>query len=53
MKNIKITKTEHSTLSELDFDNIPLGKIFTDHMFICDYENGTWNNPRIIPMQNV
>ena len=24
MKNIKITKTEHSTLSKLDFDNIPL-----------------------------
>ena len=53
MKNIKVTKTEHSTLSELDFDNIHLGKIFTDHKFICDYENGTWNNPRIIPMQTI
>ncbi|MCF6306344.1 MAG: branched-chain amino acid aminotransferase [Flavobacteriaceae bacterium] len=53
MEAIKITKTEHSTLNELDFDNIPLGKIFTDHMFICDYENGTWNNPRIIPMQTI
>jgi len=53
METIKITKTDHSTLSELDFDNIPLGKIFTDHMFICDYENGTWNNPRIVPMQTI
>ena len=53
MENIKITKTENSKLSELDFDNIPLGKIFTDHMFICDYENGTWNNPRIVPMQTI
>lgn len=53
METIKITKTAHSTLSELDFDNIPLGKIFTDHMFICDYENGTWNNPRIVPMQTI
>ncbi|MFK5983208.1 MAG: branched-chain amino acid aminotransferase [Flavobacteriaceae bacterium] len=53
METIKITKTNHSTLSELDFDNIPLGKIFTDHMFICDYENGTWNNPRIVPMQTI
>ena len=53
MENIKITKTEHSTLSELDFDNIPLGKIFTDHMFICDYENGTWKNPRIEPMHSI
>ncbi len=53
METIKITKTENSKLSELDFDNIPLGKIFTDHMFICDYENGKWNNPRIIPMQTI
>lgn len=53
MENIKITKTEHSTLSQLDFDNIPLGKIFTDHMFICDYENGKWQNPRIEPMHTI
>jgi len=53
MEKIKVTKTEHSILSELDFDNIPLGKIFTDHMFICDYENGTWNHPRIVPMQTI
>ena len=53
MENIKITKTEHSKLSELDFDNIPLGKIFTDHMFICDYENGAWQNPRIEPVHAI
>ena len=29
---IKITKTEHSKVSEFDFDNIPLGRAFTDHM---------------------
>jgi len=53
MEHIKITKTEKSKLSELDFDNIPLGKIFTDHMFVCDYENGTWNNPRIEPIGTI
>ncbi|MBV1924141.1 MAG: branched chain amino acid aminotransferase, partial [Flavobacteriaceae bacterium] len=53
MENIKVTLTENSKLSELDFNNIPLGKAFTDHMFICDYENGTWNNPRIVPMQTI
>ena len=53
MENIKITKTEHSKLSELDFDNIPLGKIFTDHMFVCDYENGAWQNPRIEPIHEI
>ena len=29
-------------IDQIDFDNIPLGKAFTDHMFICDYENGEW-----------
>ncbi len=53
MDTIKITKTTHTKLNELDFDNIPLGKIFTDHMFICDYENGAWQNPRIVPMQTI
>ncbi len=53
MKNITITKTEQSKLSELDFDNIPLGKIFTDHMFICDYDNGEWHNPRIEPIKEI
>jgi branched-chain amino acid aminotransferase len=53
MQEITITKTKDSKLSELDFNNIPLGKTFTDHMFICDYENGAWKNPRIEPMHYI
>lgn len=48
--NIKETKVESSRASEVDINNIPMGIVFTDHMFICDYENGQWNNPRIEPM---
>ena len=51
--NIKITKVEHSKVEELDFNNIPLGKTFTDHMFICDYDNGKWINPRIEPLHHI
>ena len=47
---ISITKNEKSKIDALDFDNIPLGTTFTDHMFICDYENGQWVNPRIVPL---
>ena len=47
---IDITKVKESRVDTLDFDNIPLGTTFTDHMFICDYENGTWVNSRIVPM---
>ncbi|MCB0583955.1 MAG: branched-chain amino acid aminotransferase [Phaeodactylibacter sp.] len=47
--NIKITKTQKSRLSEVDFDNIPFGRVFSDHMFVADYHNGEWTNPRIEP----
>lgn len=48
--NINITKVEKSKVESIDFNNIPLGTTFTDHMFICDYENGVWVNPRIEPL---
>ncbi len=49
--NISINQVSQSRVNELDFDNIPLGRTFTDHMFICDYENGEWQNPRIQPLE--
>jgi len=51
--NISITKTEVSKIKDLDFNNIPLGTSFTDHMFVCDYQNGQWINPRIEPLQPI
>ncbi|MES2836664.1 MAG: branched-chain amino acid aminotransferase [Bacteroidota bacterium] len=44
---IKISPVTTSKVSEVDINNSTMGIHFTDHMFICDYENGTWNNPRI------
>ena len=44
-----IVPTQHSRLHEVDFDNLSFGTVFTDHMFVCDYENGTWGTPEIIP----
>jgi len=49
-KKINITKTSNSKVDALDFNNIPLGHTFTDHMFICDYEDGSWRNPRVEPL---
>jgi len=46
---IKVVKTTHSKLSKLDFSNLKFGSDFTDHMFVCDYKNGMWQNPRVEP----
>lgn len=46
---IKITANSKSRLAETDFNNIPFGKIFTDHMFVADFEDGAWKNLQILP----
>ena len=40
ISQIHIQKCVNSRAKDLDFDNIPLGKTFTDHMFLCSYESG-------------
>jgi branched-chain amino acid aminotransferase len=49
--DIQITKVERSKLNEMNFDNLPFGKYFTDHMLEADYENGEWKNVEIKPYQ--
>lgn len=46
---IAIEKVKKSRINEVDFANIPFGKIYTDHMFIADYRKGEWQNFRIMP----
>ncbi|MEL6989317.1 MAG: branched-chain amino acid aminotransferase, partial [Bacteroidota bacterium] len=46
---IKINRNPHSTLSNLDFNNIPFGKVFTDHMFVADFDGENWVDARIVP----
>jgi len=50
---IKTTTIAESNLSKIDINNIMMGKSFSDHIFICDYENGTWQNPRIEPISMI
>ncbi len=45
--NIKITKTKNSKIHTVDFNNIPFGKVFSDHMFVADYIDGEWTNMEI------
>ena len=47
--DIKITKNENSRLAKTDFENLPFGRTFSDHMFIADYVGGEWKNFQIVP----
>ncbi|MCX6324774.1 MAG: branched-chain amino acid aminotransferase [Sphingobacteriales bacterium] len=49
--DFNITKVERSKLNDIDLENIPFGKYFTDHMLEVDYENGEWKTVEIKPYQ--
>jgi len=46
---IAVRPTAQSKLATVDFNDIPFGKTFSDHMFLMEYSGGLWRNPRIEP----
>jgi branched-chain amino acid aminotransferase len=46
---IRVQKTTKTSINEIDFENIVFGKDFSDHMFECDFTDGSWQNPVIRP----
>jgi branched-chain amino acid aminotransferase len=51
--DIQVTKAMKSRLSEIDFDHLPFGKHFTDHMLEVDYMDGEWKKVVIRPYQHL
>lgn len=51
--SIKINKNTQSRINLCDFNNIEFGKIFSDHMFRVDYEDGAWKIGEILPYGNI
>ena len=50
---MKIKKIDSSRINSVDFENINFGAVFSDHMFTCDYVDGKWINPEIVPYQPI
>lgn len=48
-----IREVAKSRVDEVDFNNIPFGKEYSDHMFVADYEGGEWKDLRIEPFANL
>ena len=46
---MKITKTNISRLESIDFADLPFGRVFSDHMLVCNYKDGSWSDPEILP----
>jgi branched-chain amino acid aminotransferase len=51
---IKKTEVNKSKIGEFDFSNIPpFGHVFTDHMFVADFDGQQWTNLEIKPVENL
>lgn len=48
---IDIVKVPVSKIDTVDFENISFGTTFTDHMFVCDFREGSWQKPQIKPYE--
>jgi branched-chain amino acid aminotransferase len=46
---INVQLAEQSRREGLNFDDLPFGKTFSDHMFVADYIDGEWQNCQIMP----
>ncbi len=51
LNSIKIEKTTQSKLPKDGVNDLKFGSTFTDHMFIVQYKDGKWQEPKIMPYQ--
>jgi branched-chain amino acid aminotransferase len=49
--DIALTRSETSKIGSVDFENLSFGNTFTDHMLVCDFRNGAWEQPQIKPYE--
>jgi len=50
---IDLQRVRRSRVAETDFNDLPFGKVYSDHMFIADYADGQWKNFSIIPFGKI
>ena len=48
---IDIVTVSASKINSVDFENLSFGSVFTDHMFVCDFREGKWQQPQIKPYE--
>lgn len=48
-QKVTIQKVKKTKINQVDFNNLPFGQVYTDHMLVCDFENGKWTSPKIVP----
>lgn len=50
---IKIQPVLVSRAAEFEGKSAPFGRVFSDHMYVADYEQGKWKDFRIVPYEKM
>ena len=50
---MEIELNKETKINQIDFKNLSFGEIFSDHMFICEYLDGKWIDPKITPYKPI
>ena len=45
---ISVTPSTNSRLNTTDFNNLPFGMVFSDHMLVCNFKNNSWGPVQIM-----
>lgn len=51
--HIRVTPTQNSKISQVDWENLPFGKVFSDHMLLMEYRDGAWQDAEIMEFGNI
>ncbi len=51
--SIPVKRVQRSALLDADFNNLEFGRYVSDHMLVCDFNEGDWHQPQIIPFANL
>lgn len=51
--DLVIQRSSHSKIETINWDELEFGRHVSDHMFQCQFKNGSWQQPHILPFQNL
>lgn len=52
-REIRVERTNKTKLDQVDWENLPFGKVFSDHMLVMDYKDGEWQVPEVVPFESL
>lgn len=51
--SIPVKRVQRSAILDADYSQLEFGRYVSDHMLICDYNHGHWQQPMIVPFANL